>query len=194
MLKTIKSSKMNNILKDNKLQSNEINGTNTQCNAKVVCIPNDIPLSNAEKSVLSKGLKFIPTNRRTDEFKTKQDTDKFFRRLRLRAHFSSQDSSDSDNSDQTSTQTDKEPIDTMLSKFDNKQTNWTPKPGKFHAVNFYIDKCRRDTNKIKFNNPPKRFNISLEERRALIHLRQREDIFIKPADKGGAVVVWHKQL
>ena len=37
-------------------------------------------------------------------------------------------------------------------------------------------------------------NISLEERRALIHLRQREDIFIKPADKGGPVVVWHKQL
>ena len=37
-------------------------------------------------------------------------------------------------------------------------------------------------------------NISLEERRALIHLPQREDIFIKPADKGGAVVVWHKQL
>ena len=57
-----------------------------------------------------------------------------------------------------------------------------------------IDKCRRDINKIKFNNPPKHFNISLEERRALIHLRQREDIFIKPADKGGAVVVWHKQL
>ena len=82
----------------------------------------------------------------------------------------------------------------MLSKFDNKQTNWTPKPGKFHALDFYIDKCRRDINKIKFNNPPKRFNNSLEERRALIHLRQREDIFIKAADKGGAVAVWHKQL
>ena len=78
--------------------------------------------------------------------------------------------------------------------FDIYVTTWTPKPGKFHALDFYIDKCRRDINKIKFNNPPKRFNISLEERRALIHLRQREDIFIKPADKGGAVVVWHKQL
>ena len=82
----------------------------------------------------------------------------------------------------------------MLSKFDNKQTNWTPKPGKFHALDFYIDKCHRDINKIKFNNPPKRFNISVEVRRALIHLRQRDDIFIKPADKGGAVVVWQKQL
>ena len=33
MLKSIKSSKMNYILKDNKLQSKEINDTNTQCNA-----------------------------------------------------------------------------------------------------------------------------------------------------------------
>ena len=42
--------------------------------------------------------------------------------------------------------------------------------------------------------PLKFTNISKEERMAITSLKDKEDILIKPADKGGAVVVWSKDL
>ena len=37
-------------------------------------------------------------------------------------------------------------------------------------------------------------NFTKEEHQALDHLKNNEDILIKKADKGGAVVVWRKDL
>ena len=37
-------------------------------------------------------------------------------------------------------------------------------------------------------------NLKVDEEKALQKLRKREDIIIKPADKGGALVVWRKDL
>ena len=37
-------------------------------------------------------------------------------------------------------------------------------------------------------------NLSPTERRALLQLSKRNDIIIKPADKGGAVVIWSRLL
>ena len=54
----------------------------------VVAIPEDLPfLDEDEKSLLAKGINFIPTTRTTDEFTSKEDTEKFFRRIRLKVHF-----------------------------------------------------------------------------------------------------------
>lgn len=53
----------------------------------VVGIPDDLPLDEDERSLLAKGTNFIPTTPATDEFTSKEDTKKFFRRLRLKAHF-----------------------------------------------------------------------------------------------------------
>ena len=56
------------------------------------CIPENLNLSKAEKSpVLRKGLSFVPIKPTTDEFTTKEDCEKFFRRLRLKAFFHNQD-------------------------------------------------------------------------------------------------------
>ena len=49
----------------------------------VVTIPENLPLSNAEKSVLSKGLNFVPISKKSDEFTTRQDLEKFLRRVQL---------------------------------------------------------------------------------------------------------------
>jgi len=49
-------------------------------------------------------------------------------------------------------------------------------------------------NKIDFTKKSKFSNLSSEERKAWISLRKRDDIVIKPPDKGGAVVVWLRQL
>ena len=53
----------------------------------VVIIPENLPLSNAEKSVLSKGLNFVPISKKSDEFTTRQDVEKFLRRAHLKAFF-----------------------------------------------------------------------------------------------------------
>ena len=53
----------------------------------VVTIPNNFPLSEPEKSVLSKGLNFVPIAKRTDEFSVKQELEKFLHRVQLKAFF-----------------------------------------------------------------------------------------------------------
>ena len=53
----------------------------------VVTIPEDLPLSEPEKSILGKGLNFVPLTKKTDEFTVKEDTEKFLRRVKLKAHF-----------------------------------------------------------------------------------------------------------
>ena len=47
----------------------------------------DLPLDTDEKSLLAKGVNFVPVTPTTDEFETKEDNEKFFRHLRLKAHF-----------------------------------------------------------------------------------------------------------
>ena len=49
-------------------------------------------------------------------------------------------------------------------------------------------------NKLNFKRYLVRDNLTPGERASLISLRQRTDIVIKPADKGGAVVVWDRNL
>jgi len=48
----------------------------------VVSTPEHLPLSNLEKSVLSKGLEFVATcvSKKLDEFSVKQEVEKFYRR------------------------------------------------------------------------------------------------------------------
>ena len=43
----------------------------------IVTIPENLLLSDSEKSVLSKGLNFVPISKTTDEFSVKQDVEKF---------------------------------------------------------------------------------------------------------------------
>ena len=71
---------------------------------------------------------------------------------------------------------------------------WTPPENQFASVDLFIDKCRNDVNKINFDNKLRYSNLPKEEWTALHSLRSRSDIVIKPADKGGALVVWRADL
>ena len=53
----------------------------------MVTIPENLPLSDAEKFVLSKGLNFVPMFKKLDEFSVKQDVEKFLRRVQPKAFF-----------------------------------------------------------------------------------------------------------
>ena len=78
-------------IKDQKLQ--QLIGPQITCDLTpqsrntVVTIPENLPLSDSEKSVLSKGLNFVPISKKLDEFSVKQEVEKFLRRVQLKAFF-----------------------------------------------------------------------------------------------------------
>ena len=100
------------------------------------CISENLNLFKAEKSpVLRKGLNFVPIKPTTDEFTTKEDCEKFFRRLRLKAFFHNQDhqndgptneydpgaaSDDREGDEPTSTPDDKQ----IFERLKPKQSRW----------------------------------------------------------------------
>ena len=57
-----------------------------------------------------------------------------------------------------------------------------------------MERPQIDIQKLKFNCDTKFSNLSFEEWVALKNLSKRQDIIIKSADKGGAVVVWRSDL
>ena len=174
--------------KINKLKppiNNNMVPTGETLNTKlVVCIPPDLPISTEEKSVLSKGLKFIPLRQNHDTYQLTQDAHHFFRKLRLKLHFSG--SSDGGQDQDLDT-------DDPFSDLAKRKSNWTPNPGVSQALELYIKKTEHDLKLLKYP-PLKRLNITRSERLAISNLRNRDDIVIKPADKGGAIVVWDRNL
>ena len=173
-------------IKDQKLQ--QLIGPQITCDLTlqsrntVVTIPENLPLSDSEKSVLSKGLNFVPISKKLDEFSVKQDVEKFLRRVQLKAFFH-------DKEDDSNT-SDKDTFETLQVR----KSKWTPPEGQFASLDFFINKCRHDINKLNFNRNTKFSNLSSEERAALQNLRKRKDIIVKAADKGGALVVWRADL
>ncbi|ELT89189.1 hypothetical protein CAPTEDRAFT_212262 [Capitella teleta] len=83
--------------------------------------------------------------------------------------------------------------DTTFKKFQPPST-WCPSDDPQSEVSLFIKNCKQDIGDLSSLQPLRSHNISREERRTLNTLRNRKDIVIKPADKGGAVVVWRKDL
>ena len=90
----------------------------------VVTIPENLLLSDSEKSVLSKGLNFVPISQKTDEFSVKQDVEKFLRRVQLKAFFhDKEDDSNTSNKDTFET-------------LQIRKSKWTPPEGQFSSLDF----------------------------------------------------------
>ena len=67
----------------NVLSENSIDATSHRPGHKLVtCIPPDLPLSEAEISVLSKALKFVPLKPSVNKYTVIHDCQRFFRSLR----------------------------------------------------------------------------------------------------------------
>ena len=121
-----------------------------------------------ERSLLSKGPNFIAVTSLMDKFTAKEDSKKFFRHLRLKAHFTelaveTHETADSVNGFQHQsggeitippTSSDTSPAEqstttkVILQSFNPKKSKWSPPPGKFSALDHYIDKCHRDINQL----------------------------------------------
>ena len=87
VIKEAKGAKFVTLLKEVTSKSNTTSCDTSLGKRTVVTIPEDLLLNNAEHSVLSKGLTFVPKVNKTDEYQVKADCEKVFRRLRLKAHF-----------------------------------------------------------------------------------------------------------
>ncbi|XP_073443832.1 uncharacterized protein [Dendrobates tinctorius] len=143
------------------------------------CVINlsDYKPNKVELAVLSRGLSFCPT-KALDKTELCSDMEQYFRRLHLREYFN--DIEDSEN-----TQTEGKGIVTT-----RKRSDWTPPPGRNPHLDKYIDSFRHlikspiiDTNRRQASN------ISAQKRKAIQSLKTNKEIIIKPADKGGAIVM-----
>ena len=144
----------------------------------VFTIPESLPLSEAERSVLSKGLKFIPLRQSTSKYKTLLDCERFYRQIRWMAVL--------ENKPQRPLSDD---IFTHLFQTGGRN----PPPRQSPDVEMYINVCSQEIKSLR-PRPLNHHNLTLEEQKALDYLKTRSDIVIKPADKGGAVVVWDRNL
>ena len=84
-------------------------------------------------------------------------------------------------------------LDDPISELFQKKKGRSPPNNTSQALEDYITQCRSDIRKLS-PKPLRMSNISKGECAALRSLRKRDDIVVKPADKGGAVVVWSRTL
>jgi len=141
---------------------------------KVVTIPEDLNLPEHYKNILGKGLSFAPSTQKTDLYELNKDFERYARRICLRLHFDGVTP----------------PNRTVFDFINPKLSKWTP-PHDNPALDHYIDLCRK---KLSTHARNSKDNISKEEFEALCDIRKEQNWVIKPADKGGAVVVWRKDL
>ena len=156
----------------------------TNTDKQVVTIPEDLLLDEHERSLLAEGVNFIPTTSVTDKFQVKEDNEKFFRRLRLKADFheTSEDthsealgnqlndiiaSYSSDTDANNANQQQDTGTTGIIESLKPRSSKWTPLPGQFTAVDHYIDKCRREVNEIDFEHRLTRHRLSYDELQAL---------------------------
>ena len=150
--------------------------TNIQLDHSSVINLSSYSLSTDETSVLARGLTFCPTPRHIDWPEVSADIYDFSRRMRLTEYFFD-DNSKTSNSNEDDT------------PFHNKST-WNPPNDRERALDTFLDAVKLD---ITTGTPNKtRDNLTITERQAISQLKQRQDIIIKPADKGSGTVVMDK--
>ena len=84
-------------------------------------IPNNFPLSDPEKSVLSKSLNFVPLAKATDEFSVREDL--------KNSYVFFHDKSISNSS-----------VKDVFQKLNNRKSKWTPPNGQFATVDYFHPK------------------------------------------------------
>ena len=133
-------------------------------------------LTEAEVSLLSKGLKFCPTPERIDIYNVRKDIRDYIRRIRLIEYFYCEDKVDGDFSEMPAFRT---------------KSAWCPERNREMAIEAYVEALERTILSHDLSVKCQR-NLTKDEQEALENLRSYDDIIIKQADKGSAVVVMDK--
>ena len=127
-------------------------------------------LSDAEISLLSKGLKFVPTPSSVNKARIKEELEIFCRKLRLKWHFRNDER------------------EITINPF-QKKSKFTPKRSDA-AIEIYLSRLEEEI--LNIDTRLNYSNLNKEERKALYSLRDHTSIIIKEADKGSGIVVWDR--
>ena len=132
-------------------------------------------LTKAQKSLLEKGLKFIPSRNKIDKLKLLSDLAEWERRMRLHEYFYEKENNHDENQD-------------VRDKFRVKtKKHFTPDAGRDRHLDLYIELVKNDiVDNLKRSGS---LNISKDEQQAFYDLLHNKDIVIRPADKGSGIVV-----
>ena len=141
-------------------------------NGKEVTNLSKVKLSKYELSLLSKGLKFVPTRRNIDLGKLISDLKTWERRMRLKEYFYSEENENNENTEDR--------------RFKKKST-WTPKEGRDKWLDLYIQSVKDDI--INGLRRDFKMNVSKAEEKAMRDLLNNDNIVIRPADKGSGIVI-----
>lgn len=143
--------------------------------SKLVINISDYELSESEISLLRKGTTFVPTPPKPIMSALYHDLSDFFRRLRLKLHFSNTEKQDLN-------------FDEKLESIFRIKSTWTPSPGEDPCLDAYIHCVTEKFLKSKLETSHEE-NLTNHEKKALINLSNNRDIIIKKADKGSATVI-----
>ena len=137
----------------------------------------DRVLSQAEISLLSKGLKFCPNPVELDRSAIKRDLEEFGRKIKYKAYFEYNSYNDGQGS--------------VFRQFREKSA-WCPSVKELDPViDIYLKHFEAKVGEIE-ERGRNYSNLSSDEQDALRKLKGYRDTVIKEADKGGAVVVWSR--
>ena len=123
-----------------------------------------------EFQLFNKGLNFCPTPGYYNKNELTKDFNNFARKIKLKAYFGSKPRASNEFKPETN-------------------STWEP-PYTHHTVKTFLDAVGQDLENNTDNNKiSNKQNLTKEERKALNNLRNRDDIIISQADKGGAIVI-----
>ena len=147
-------------------------------------------LSPDEKTVLELGLSFSPSQKAYNKETLAIDLYKFIRKLKLREYFHERKG---DKATETSRIEDD---DRCASKWQYRNADWYPdevRNNRSPALKDFISNIEKDIG-LSLGKREKLFwdNLAPSLRKALQSLARDEDIVIKPADKGGSIVIMNK--
>lgn len=142
---------------------------------EVVVLAKNFSLTGPQRSLLARGLTFIPTLDldRGQKPQFLLDLQNYHRRLKLALYFGDEEDDD---------------IQPFVGPSD-----WTPPMDRLPPeIGRLIDRDLQ-TFKRHFSTRPEKYNISTQEVRALRQLKAVKHIVLKPADKGSAVVIQSRE-
>ena len=158
------NNRIRKVLQTKLLRKHDRRGTVVNLSSKV--------FSKAAFELLNKNLNFCPVPSEYNRLNLNTDLQRFFRRIKLRAHFDKPDPYH---------------IPSESELFARRDKNWTLK-FNHHSVDTFISCVTKELKESK-PNPISHDNLSPKESQTLKELSSRDDIIITKADKGGVTVI-----
>ena len=147
-------------------------------------------LNQESIDILSKGTKFCPTPGEPDVSKAYNDLESFHLKLKRFLHFTAPPRDDNVPTQNTPTNNAGDPNAPFKDRKFKNPSAWAPPP--CIPLEVYIAQNKSDLLNSKFH-APRRQKITKEQRLAIKALQSNKNIVIKPADKGGAMVILNRE-